>query len=120
MFFVVFHPVPLEKGHIFLLKRFGLMMRRLLGDVFLYRFTIGYTHGEGGISRLPTEILDADGLVNPPRGRLFDVLDERSQGISRPKADQQMNMIGDAADGFGNSVRGMNQSAEVFVQAIPP
>ena len=76
IFFIIFDMVLLEKGHVFLLKCFGPMMRTLIRDVCLDRPTVGYTHGEGTISRLPAEIPHPDGFVNPTGGRLLDVLDE--------------------------------------------
>jgi len=98
----------LEKGHVFLLKRFGPMMRSLFGEVFLYRFTIGHTHRESGISWLPTEILDANGFVNPTRRGLFAVLNELSQRMRCPQTNQQMNMVSDTAYGFWHTARCAN------------
>jgi len=120
MFFNVFDPVLLEKSHVFLLKGFGSMMRNLMRDVFLDRPTIGYAHGEGAIPRLPREIFDADGFVNPTRGGLFDVLDEWGQGVGRSQTNQQMHMVSHPANGFGNALRRVNQTAEVFMETIPP
>ena len=105
IFLIVFHPVFLEERHVFLLKSFDPMMQNLIRDVILNRLAIGHAHGEGSVSRLPTEIFYADRFVDPARGGLFYILDERSQRMRRPQTNQQMNMICHAADGFRNSIR---------------
>ena len=115
-----FNPVLLKKRHIFLLKCFGPVMFNLMRNVFLDRIAIGNAHSERAVARLPREIFHADGLVNPSRRSLFDVLHERCERMRRAQTDQQMHVIRRAADGFGNSVRRAHQSAEVFVQTRTP
>ena len=72
------------------------------------------------IARLPREIFYANGFVNPARRGLFDVLNKRRQRVRRAQTNQQVNVVSHTSDEFGNSVRGANQSAKVFMQTISP
>ena len=120
IFFVVFHPVPLEKRRIFLLKPFRPMMLGLVRNVFLDRVAIGNAHGERTITRLPREIFHADGFMNPARRSLFDVLHKRRERMGRSQTRQQMNVVRRAADGFGNPVRRAHQAAKMLMQTSAP
>jgi hypothetical protein len=40
--------------------------------------------------------------------------------MCRAQTDEQMNVVSRAADGFGDSVRRANQSAEIFMQTSAP
>ena len=104
MFCVESHAVFFQKQLLFILKGGGPVMLDLMGNIFLHRRAIGNAHREGAITGLPGEIFHADRLVNPARRGLFEVLDQGRQRMRGAHADQQMDMIGRAANGFGNAV----------------
>jgi len=84
------------------------MMLDLVGNLFLYRGAIGNADREGAITGLPGEVFHADRLMNPARGSLFEVLDQGRQRVRGTHTDQQMDVIGRAANGFGKTVRRAN------------
>ena len=92
----------------------------LVGEVGLHRVASRGTDAEGAVAQLPDELLLTDGFVNPPRGSLLDVLDQRGQRVGGAEPYQKMNVVGGSADGLGNRLRGPDQTAEVFVEARAP
>ena len=96
------------------------MMRFLIRDVISHPIYFRKSDGKRTIAPLPREILDADGFVNPSGRGLFDVLNKCSERVRSLQANQQVNMVSRATDGFGNRVCRPHQSAEIFVKAGPP
>ena len=81
------------------------MVLRLLLDVLTNRFALGSAHRKCAVTFLPCETTHPNLIVHPTGRNRFWLAHDISQTVRRAKANQQMHMIGDAADAFGNSIR---------------
>ena len=96
------------------------MMFFLIGNILPYFFQHRCTYGERAIPILPFELLIADGFMNPGGRNSFYVAHYVRQSLSRAKSNQQMNVVGYAANGFGNSLQRAQCTADVSVKTRTP
>src|SRR5580765_1766657 len=59
-------------------------------------------------------------VLCPNRGFFFHLLHEVRETMRRAQADEQMNMVGNTSDGFGDSTKSAHGAAEVFVHLSAP
>ena len=95
-------------------------MLLLLPNILLHRRTLRCAHGESSIAFLPRKKFDPDLVMHPSGGDGFDFPHHIRQAMHRPKADEQMDMIRDTADGFGYAVELFYDAARKRTKAIPP
>ena len=118
--FVVFHAAAPEEIHVFLLKRPRAVMLLLPGDVLPHGVALRRPHGECTVALLPCKARHPCLCVHPARGGCFDFPHRIREAMRGPQAEEQMHMIGDTTDGFGDAVHLADDSTEVSVQAFAP
>src|SRR6266576_4297075 len=92
----------------------------LLGvDVILHRVNVCVTDRERRVSVLPSELRFMVVLC-PNRGCFFHLLHEVRETMRRAQAEEEMNMVGNTSDGFGDSTKSAHGAAEVFVHLSAP
>ena len=96
------------------------MMFLLIRDVLLNRRPRGGAYGECRIAFLPGKGSQADLLMHPCRGSLFQLTHDVRQTMSRFQADQKVDMIGHAADALRKSTEARNDSSQILVHARTP
>src|SRR6478672_2319775 len=82
-----------------------MMMFLLIRDVLLNRRPRGGAYGECRIALLPGKRSQADLLMHPCRGSLFQLTHDVRQTMSRFQADQKVDVIVDTADALRNSTK---------------
>lgn len=55
--------------------------------------------------------------MNPARGGGFNVFDNIREAMRRAKSGENMNVVINAADGFGNCIKSFNTTAEKCAEA---
>ena len=114
------HPALGEKLHVFVPKRPRAMMAFLPLNVAPHHRDLRRADAERTVAILPTETPVADFLVNP-FGRLpLDVAQHLGELVRGSEADEQMDVIGNAAHRRGHAVEGADESAEVGVETVAP
>ena len=81
------------------------MVLVLLLDVATNGAALRRAHRKSPITFLPCKVTHPNLVVHPAGSNRFEFAEHISQAVRCAKANQQMHMIGDAADAFGNSVR---------------
>src|SRR5262249_50472545 len=103
-----------------LTRRLQAVMFFLPSDVSANRLTCGRANGERGVPLLPCEIRLADDVVNPNRSGLFQLAHEIRQAMRSLQANQEMNVVADAADALRKSIEAGHNTAKVFVKSSAP
>ena len=95
-------------------------MLLLLRDVFAHRLARRCADGERPVALLPCKRTFTDFLMHPARRHRFYIAHHIREAGRRAKADEQMHMIRDTADGFWHAFDISHHAAEVCVQSFPP
>src|ERR1051325_5486958 len=96
------------------------MVFLLIRDVPLDHRPRGGAHRERRVAYLPGKGEQADLLMYPRRRCFFQLTHEIRQAMSSFQANEQMDMIRDAADALRKSAEAGNGPAQVFVQPRTP
>ena len=115
--FIIFGATPTEEIEVFLLKRPCAAMFLLGGNVFTNRRALRSADGEGAITFLPLKGALADFIVDPPGRNTFQLAQDVGEAMGGAQTDEQMHMVGDTADGFGDAIQTMDDAAKEGVQA---
>ena len=91
------------------------MMLFLVRNVLLNARPRRGAHRECGVTFLPSERLQADLLVDPHRRSFLQLAQDIRQTMSGFQADQQMDVIGYAADTLWNSAKSGDGSPQILV-----
>ena len=95
------------------------MMLLLVEDVGAHRLQLAGAHREGGIALLPLK--GRISVLDGPAGtRFLQFPDEIRKPVSGAQSDQQMDVIGHAANGQRDGLESPGGSAKIFVKAGPP
>ncbi len=108
-----------KKRQEFLSKRFDSMMFFLLQDVVPNELHLRLAHGENAVTFLPRESLHAGKrLVNPFRRISLEVSNQRGDRFVSSPSEQNVNVIGNAADGENCSSFVSDDSSQVIVNPV--
>jgi hypothetical protein len=96
------------------------MVILLVRNVFPDRGSGRGTHRKRGISLLPLKMLCRHRRGDPNRGRFLELPHEVRQAVRRIQGNQQMDVVGYAANALGHAIQTADRSAQVFVKPGPP
>lgn len=96
------------------------MMLFLPRNVISYGVEMRRAYGKGSIAFLPGEAFDADFFMNPSGRHGFCFPQQIGNPMSGFQTDQQMHMIGNAADFFGNAFEVFDDSSQKGMEPWPP
>ncbi len=117
---LVFHSRCLEELRQLFAKSFHAMVFGLVRNVIPNLRPSRRAHGEGTVSFLPREAAFPDFIPHPDRRRLLQFAHEIRETMGRFQSDQEMHVVGDAADALGETSETVHRSTEVFVEFAPP
>ena len=96
------------------------MMLLLPRDIITHGPALRRTDGESAITLLPLERALADFVMHPARGDAFDFTQHIRQAMGGAQPNEEMHMVGHAADGGRDSVEVIDGAAEEGVQTFAP
>jgi hypothetical protein len=96
------------------------MMLLLIRDVLLNRLPRGSAHRKCRIAFLPGKGPQADLLLHPFRGSLFQLAQNVRQAMSRFQTDQKVDVIGHTADALWKSAEAGDGPSQILVQPRTP
>src|SRR5262245_4129117 len=91
-----------------------------MSDIPFHVITCGRAHREGRISFLPSERIEPNRFTNPRRRCFFQFAQHLRQTMRSFEPDEQMHMIGHAADSFRKPAKAANRSTEIVMQLAAP
>ena len=92
----------------------------LPGNVALDVFAVRRTDAECAIALLPCKGTVAGLVMNPFRGNHLNVANHIGEPDGGGKAEKEVDMVGDAADSFGNATGITRHATEVCVESLTP
>src|SRR5437868_5699020 len=92
----------------------------LIDDISSNLVERGGTHGERGVSFLPSKVADRDFVMDPRGRRLFEIADNIGKAISCFKPNEQMDMVPNASNLDWHFAEATNRSSEVLMKSFPP
>ena len=92
----------------------------LMRDVIPDRFKQGNAHGKSAVAILPFKIFFADGFMHPGGRGSLHIPHYIGQPVCGAHSQQQMDVIGNATDSFGDNVKRLGRAAEIGVQTRTP
>ncbi len=117
---IIFHSAAFQKLHILLLKRALPVMLFLLGNVFPHHVPLRGTHGESSVSLLLGKPRITGFLMHPARGNGFHIAHDIREARRRPEADEEMDVVSNATDGFWHALHIPHHATEIGVQSPAP
>ena len=88
----------------------------LIQNISSHAFDLRRAYRQTQIPRLPFKFFHFDDIVNPTRRAAFDISQNIIQSMYGAQADEQMDVIFNAADCDGNAVEPANDAAEICVK----
>ncbi len=90
------------------------------GDVVAHGGALRGSYGEAAVAFLPFKGAVADFIVDPAGGDAFDFAHHIGDAMGGAEADEEVDVISHAADGFGDAAEPFYDAAEEGVQAFAP
>ncbi len=96
------------------------MVFPLARSIALNRLSGGGAYGKRGIAFLPCKCQPSDFTMDPQRSGFLQVAQHVCQTVRSLQADEQMHVVGGAADALRETTETRYCAAQIFVQACPP
>jgi len=110
--------VRAQKFQQLITERFGTMMLFLALDIVPNFFNLRLAYGKDAVAFLPRKRAQVRKRFMNPAGRVcLHISNERGQGFISPPTEQDVNMVGNAADFQNVSTFAANDAAEIIVNA---
>ena len=118
--FVVGGAAAVEEFEVFFLEGAVPVVFVLSGDVFFEGVAARRANGEGSVAFLPCEGGVTDVVMDPTGGDGLDIAYGVCEARGGAQADEEVDVIGDAADGLRDAVEVAHHAAEEGVEAVTP